>query len=198
MVNNYNYGTTVLEDILKHIGINLQGADYLISKTQDTSVMKHYWGNFWPPRVTLFHWFSKILTNGLLLLIQVHCPCLKVSNSPPLTSVTTWKAPSDQTPSRSSACMCLIVLHTAALGSPNTLKQSILRAGHFAVLFDVNPISSCIRGWTITNKRTTFDQTDFGEKYASLWTAESSCCLQSGHKQEKNSCQLVCTMISSK
>lgn len=53
MVNNYNYGTTVLEDILKHIGINLQGADYLISKTQDTSVMKHYWGNFWPPRVML-------------------------------------------------------------------------------------------------------------------------------------------------
>lgn len=34
MVNNYNYGTTVLEDILKHIGINFQGADYLISKTQ--------------------------------------------------------------------------------------------------------------------------------------------------------------------
>lgn len=34
MVNNYNYGTTVLEDILKHIGITFQGADSLISKTQ--------------------------------------------------------------------------------------------------------------------------------------------------------------------
>jgi len=34
MVNNYNYGTTVPEDILKHIGVHFQGADYLISKTQ--------------------------------------------------------------------------------------------------------------------------------------------------------------------
>lgn len=31
MVNNYNYGTTVREDILKHIGISFQGADYLIN-----------------------------------------------------------------------------------------------------------------------------------------------------------------------
>lgn len=160
--------------------------------------MKHCWGNFWTPCVMLSFDLVKSLQMAACFWYK---SVWKVLNSPlMLTSFTTWKAPSDCTTRKNAVCKCLRVSHNAAFNSSlyNTLKQKYSESWTFCS-FVLH--TSCLQLYMWLNnyyRRTTFDQTNFGEKYASLWTVESSCCLPSSHKQEKNSCQLVCTMISSK
>lgn len=116
MVNNYNYGTTVLEDILKHIGISFQGADYLISKTQTHQQWNT--GRLLNTNCYAFHCFSKILVNGLQLLKHIHCSP-QALNSHLTQLFTPGKIPSAYATRKSSvnaAAFCIM---------PHSLKCSI-------------------------------------------------------------------------